>query len=287
MTRGRNIPHRATGNIHELKVAEYVIEESGGEAYFSETPSQCRQRNMRLRDVNRYANHPKTREIERKARISASILPVAKGEVCFTESDINPGEVYDFMYVSIDGERVKVSCKFVEMEDKAYRFCTNNYRFFSVDRLNEDIFGDYAGRRSYNDVLTGSGMSVPDYQEMVIGAMISTFKDEQSDDFDTLKRLTVERFIGSGGYYKTLNDGGVRYYPEMDKERGVSIKEIQKISHNKFSYLCLFKSLDGETHEYRITFRVKFKDGKNKKVAFTREGAMRNIAATVTIDLLC
>lgn len=288
------MPHKKThvlrANAHEYLLAESAIKASQGQAFFSTTSSQellrkARYASLQLlpaRDVN---------QIRRVAERAIAQLPLAVGQVTFPPVSSNGNEVYDVLYQSGKG-RVAVSAKLKEMEDKAYRFSSKDYPLRSVNTYNRMLFHEADGKTVTNAaVLQREGLTLREYQKAILSCIENALNSPDHEDYVMFQRLIRERFIGAGDYYKALGDGSIRYYPSLNDEDQLllDLDSIQVKTPSIFFRVSSFSvAPDGTLKEkarYDSSFRVKWKDGINKPVSFSREGHLGNIAATVKFDL--
>lgn len=215
-------------------------------------------------------------ELKEKSQHVAELLPHSIDYVSFTPQAANDNEVYDIYYDSNQG-RIKVSCKTQEVEDKNYSFNTNNYIPENIDIFNKEtlIVG-----KTFKESLEESGYSIKEYQQKLVELMIS------SDNKELLVKLTNDRFIGSGDYYKTLNDGGVRYYPPNNDNDHIEISNIVITNYNSFQYTALLKDNDDNCkQEYSIDFKIVFKNSYNSKVKKSKNGSIDGIRSSIKLTL--
>lgn len=283
------------GFAHELEVAESVINESGGEAYFASSPVQERLQSVRRRylDLIMKDSPDEASEILRLAVSAAEKLPHAYGPVSFVEVSANGGEVYDILYGDKEGNIIPVSCKLSEMEDKSYRFNSSDFIIPSVDSFSRSLFtpDDVSSHRSFFSALERHGMGVADVQREVVGIMEKALLEgEGNEDAEMILKLTSERFIGHGGFWKTLSDGNIRFYPrQCDNDVLTVVDGSVRTTPTSLVYVVALMDMDAQSRLkqlYKVNFRVKFKDGINKPVKLSRLGSPSNLAGTITLTLL-
>ena len=215
-------------------------------------------------------------ELKEQAQHVAELLPHSIDYVSFTPQAANNNEVYDIYYDSNQG-RIKLSCKTQEVEDKGYTFNTNNYIPKNIDILNNETF--IVGK-TFKESLEENGYSVKDYQQKLVELMI------MPENKELLTKLTNDRFIGSGDYYKTLNDGGIRYYPANLDNDHIEISNIIVTNYNSFQYKALLKDNDDNCkQEYIIDFKIGFKHSYNSKVKRSRNGSIDGFKASIKLTL--
>lgn len=288
---GKRPTRLARGYAHEFELASAIIGVSEGRATSSSMGPQpelweCRRRR---RDEVRSATPDEYADILALAQMSARLLPRAMGPVSFVEVNANGGEVYDILYDG-DDDLVKVSAKLADTEDKAYRFNSSEFIIPTADAYLRTIFTkeDAVAGTRFVDVLERRGMTVLDLQNALTSILEDVINgDDGGDDRDVVRRLTSSRIVGVGGYWKTLGNGGVRWYPlAADGEVGL----VGGSAHRDGSGRSLYWSAilvkgDNPVIEYDIKFRVKFKDGVTKPVKVSATGSPSNIAATISMTL--
>jgi len=215
-------------------------------------------------------------ELQDKAQHVAELLPHSVDFIYFTPQAANGSEVYDIFYYSNTG-KIKVSCKTKEVEDKSYSFNTNGYIPKNIDDFHNDIFIE---GKTYRQCLKDSNLSAKDYQEKVRDLMIS------KDNKRLLTRLTNDRFIGAGDYYKTLDDGGIRYYPHNTDSDHIDISDITTTSFNSFYYIAVLKYKDNTIKQiYRIDFKIDFMRSYNNRIKRSKNGSVKGVKAHIVLTL--
>lgn len=208
------------------------------------------------------------------------IVPGSVIEIVQDES--GRSKVYDLLiFTESRPEPFELSVKTNHtVEDKSYRFNTKWYAFPAVNDYVNSVVGDNP-QGSWEDVLHGEGVTVSDFLSNVTDSMVYTVGDPSTPDYEMLSTLTSERFIGDGGYAKTLSGGGTRWYPERPSGNP-EIRNVVKTRPSTFTYDAVYSTDEGYV-TYTIDFRVKFKDGKSKPVRINTQGAPANLSATVRI----
>lgn len=286
-TAGKNT-HR--GYAHEYLMARAIIEHSDN-ARFSQDEKQVALKEIRkgYADALREKSASEDMSIYEIAQEAAGYLPQAQGEVLFTETNANGGEVFDILYHDVDGKRIALSCKLSEMEDKSHRFSTADYRIPPIENLNRDMFSHaYEKGMSYEQALQEKEMTTQGYYDLLLLQLEETLANGPDSWRDTLLSLTSERFIGNGGYYKTLNNGGIRYYPTNEESDTLTLVP-DSISRKgaTITYRVQNTNAEGEVKQvYEIRARTKFKDGIKKPIKVSKDGSPGNISLSVDISLL-
>lgn len=290
MTKTRNV---LRGYAHEFLVAEKIIEENNSYASFSHTETQQKLHNIRLSYTNElYNSFPQEyTKIVSLAEKSASLLPLAYSTVDFVETSANGGDVYDVIYLDIDRNPVKVSCKLAKMEDKAYRFSTEGYIFDKEMELLQSLFTekDVLSKNTFKEALSNKGYSVIKLQTTLVNSLKSSLINQADQSYDMFMKLLSERFVGNGGFYKTLPNGDVIYYPEQIIGEDRFVIDTNNLTTTSTTLKCEADLLDKNNvlkQKYAISFRIKFKDGVNKPVRLNIHGHPTNISATVKTVLL-
>lgn len=95
------------------------------------------------------------------------------------------------------------------------------------------------------------------------------------------------RRVGKFHQFKNLPTGKVRYYPLQEETDTVRIDTATvRADGNKVLYDAELLDKDGNLKQrYGVSFRVKFKDGKDKPVRVSEDGAPANLAATIALKL--
>lgn len=278
------------GSTHELFVAEEIINNSDGKAHFATSNTQTHVYNMRKDSIEKISEQdiPKIRKV---AQITADLLPKAVGEVLFTEKSANGGYVYDVLYSDKKGDPVYLSCKLSNIEDKAYRFNTLEYNIDNCNNYLKSIFNQEKVDRglSFAEALIEENLKVSDIQKALISEIESSIlSDETNQTFEMIMKLIDERFIGHGGYYKTLANGSIIYYPENKATNTFVIDKstVEKKRHTTIVFdVDMYDENNNFIQKYALSFRVKFKDGVNKPIKLNSEDTPSNIAATVGLKL--
>lgn len=213
-------------------------------------------------------------------------IPRPFSDISFVHSSFNHGEVYDVIYQDKDKENIKISVKTTNMEDKAYRFSTKSYILHEVQSYLKKIFSNES--ETYSQALERNSITTDKLANIVIHMLKDILLDKQHHDHKTFVQLIEKSFIGNGGFYRNDKNGKVIYFPKNPLNGLLEIsKESVKIKRNHliFNVSTRDKSLK-KIQEYNIDIRLKFKDGKNKKVSYTPEGYVRNYSATVKVNLV-
>lgn len=291
-TNTRKRPTRlARGYAHEFELASAIVSVSEGMALTPSTGPQPElwERRRRRRDEVRSATPAEYADILARAQMSALLLPRATGPVSFVEVNANGGEVYDIIYDD-DDDVVKVSAKLSDTEDKAYRFNSSEFIIPTADAYLRTIFTrvDALTGSSFAEVLSRRGMTVLDLQNALTSLLADAVNgDADSEDVAVIKRLTADRIVGVGGYWKTLGDGGIRWYPPtLDADIALVGGSARRDGSGRSLYWsAVLVDGDNPVIEYDIKFRVKFKDGVTKPVKVSATGSPSNIAATISMTL--
>lgn len=266
------------GYAYEFLVAQSIIDNSPiskGLTVSDEQWDLIDNRRMYSRELEENYND-EFLELKEQSQHVAELLPHSIDYVYFTPQAANENEVYDIYYDSNQG-RIKLSCKTQEVEDKGYSFNTNNYIPHNIDLFNKKIF---TVGKTFKESLEDNRLTIKDYQKEIIRLMI------EPENRELLVKLTNDRFIGSGDYYKTLNDGGIRYYPSNTDNDHVEIQNIKIINFNSFQYVALLKDKDNNCkQEYVIDFKIGFKSSYNSKVKKSRNGSIDGIKASIRLTL--
>lgn len=230
------------------------------------------------------------KELQELAYRTSQQMPIVYGELLFTYVSANGNEVYDFLYHNKDGKRIAVSCKLSSMEDKSYRFSAYNYSISYVADYLKDIFPLRFSHMSYEERLSSLGLSVSDLQYEISCRLVEILNTKApEEDFMIIEKLCRERFIGRGGYFKTLKTGKLIFYPELLDSDTIKIVSgsPQIISNSSISFLVdIFDVNKLFKQRYSIKFRSKFKGGKKKSISHNKFGVPNNIAGTIQINLL-
>lgn len=279
----------------EYKLAEELIRQGGSKARYFTSKPQRRLRHHRKAYYTELAEHHPDDfdEINEMAEKSVANLPKATGRIAFVTENANGSEVYDLIYESAEApnneKRVKLSAKTSTMEDKAYRFSTRGWELPEVVEYSRNFLSqsDVEAGRSYTEALERHGMTTRDFQEGVVQQMATSLKDENSGVAKVMQRLTSERFIGSGGYFKNLPNGAVRWYPKQDDTDTVVIDRstVQSDTVKLFYDADLVDAAGNVKQRYGVSFRVKFKDNPKYPVRVSEVGAPSAVAATIALDL--
>lgn len=290
MSKSRNV---LRGYAHEFLVAEKIIEQNNAYASFSTSESQQNLYNIRLSYVHELRNNfpQEYAKIMLLAEKSASLLPLAYSTVDFVETSANGSDVYDVIYSDIDENLIKVSCKLAKMEDKAYRFSTENYVFNKEMVLLQSLFTeeDTIQGLSFQESLNNKGYSVRKLQYELVNSLKYSLINQSDQSYDMFMKLLSERFIGYGGFYKTLPNGEILYYPEQVIGEDSLLINVESVDSTHTTLLCEADLLDKNfslKQKYLVSFRVKFKDGVNKPVRLNSHGYPTNISATVKTVLM-
>lgn len=163
-------------------------------------------------------------------------------------------------------------------EDKSYRYNIENYTLDAAIEYTDSVLGNNP-TGTWVEALSNAGLTVNKFHENVTTALMEALEDPNDPTTDMFARLTAERFVGDGGYMKTLSKGGIRWYPPSE---GVpTIQNVQRLRPKVFQFDAVYQTNEGEV-TYRLDFRTKFKDGQKKPVRFNAYGPA-NLAATIRI----
>lgn len=280
------------GYSHEYLIAKKLIE-NAKESKLNNTETQKNIINHRKNLYEELSkNFPtEAEDIEFIATKTVSQLPEAKGTVSFVEKSANGSDVYDVIYFDINNKTIKVSCKLSKMEDKAYRFNTKNYTFEKEMRILKNFFTaeDAIMQRTYLESLESKNSSVRDLQIELINSLKESLQTQNNQSYIMMKKLISEKFIGNGGYYKTLPNGDLLYYPLQDFSKdSINIESLSiETSETTISFkVDLLDDFNQIKQKYKISFRIKFKDGVKKIVKLNSFGYPSNIAATVKLEMI-
>lgn len=291
-TTSSSVTRLSHGYTHEYLVAQAIINNSSC-AQWGQDGTQQQLQQARMTHLNNLSQESPHRvdSLTSKAYTTSTLLPSAHGDVQFTEASVNPGEVYDVLYYDVHNNPIRVSCKTSTVEDKSYRFSTQQYGFREVNEYLRTLFTpeDQQQGTSYRDVLRRNNVTVHDLQQHIVTMLGQSLRSpRQNQTRDMMKRLTNDQFVGRGDYYKTLRDGSVVYYPKNDRSTHFTIHPDSVHMRNPaVEYTATMLNTREEVmRQYHITFRVKFKDGVDKPVQLSQQGTPTNLGATVTVDLV-
>lgn len=215
-------------------------------------------------------------ELIDNAKHAVSLLPVSHSDVFFVEKAANGNEVYDISYTS-HGKKIKVSCKTKELEDKGYLFNTNDYIFKNVDIMNRKIFSDK--KTTIHDSLLKMYKNEEDYFNSITDLLL------EKENIDLWIKLSNDRFIGHGDYYKTIDNGNVRYYPENLDDDHIEISRLHKVNKNTIQYYAFLKNDVSIKQKYHITFKIRFIKNKKTLVSFDKNNSPKILGASVVLSL--
>lgn len=272
----------ARGYSLEYFVAKELSQRYGVDISDSQSSRNRKQISKEYQKDNFY----KSKELEYLASTIVDKIPEPYSDISFVQSSFNHGEVYDIIYQDKYKEDTKLSVKTTNMEDKAYRFSTKSYILNEVQSYLKKMFSN--SLETYSQSLERNSMSTDDLANIVIHILEDILLDEKHPDYKTFVQLIENSFIGNGGFYRNDKNGNVIYFPKNPRNGLLEInKESIKIKRNHliFNVSTRDKFLR-EIQEYSIDIRLKFKDGKNKKVSYTTEGYVRNYAATVKVNMI-
>lgn len=310
----------ARGALHELSVGEHLIANSGGLASWSDEPHMAE--SMRSREAHRsfICEHfpADEAELDELARKHVERLPKAVGKVSLVDvchnvsAEYGLGEVYDIVYYSADdpSHLVKVSCKTGNMEDKCLRLNSADRFLLGANAITSSIFGQAVGTgKTYAQVLSEADSSVENLQQQLQEELWKVARSESnfSSDSELLLDVSVKHVIGAGDYYKTLKNGSVTYYPrageglrvriigEPQKRGGSSVDFVvgffddSKNSSNTVKKTSETVENDNDSSlvsQYKLSWRIKFKDGKDKPVKAGANGGISNLAFTIQLAVI-
>lgn len=281
------------GYSHELFVAEKLIEYSDGKAYVDDSLVQQKLLTNRKRHSEELlSSFPSDyKKITQLTEKHVAHLPQAYGSVKFTETSANGGEVYDVMYQDVSGDFVKVSCKLSKMEDKAYRFSSEDYILDKETDFLKMLFtqDDVSNGLTFAEALAQKDYTVGKMQSVLVNSIAESLLSKSDQTYDMFMKLLSDRFIGVGGFYKTLPNGGVLWYPEnvVGKDTLHIVDESIVTTRTTVKFrVRLVDEFDVLKQLYDVSFRVKFKDGVRKPVRLSSSGYPTNVAATVKTVLV-
>lgn len=270
------------GYAYEYLVAQALIDASQFHPYLSEDDAQWDITHTRRKYARQLEDQHREEylELQSLAGKVALNLPAATGEIQFTPKAANDAEVFDIRYQTSGDRWVKVSCKTREVVDKTVPLCTNGFDFTAINEYNRKIFPpDTPG--SYLDHIHASGQrSVAEYLHNV--ASILTYGEQ--DTVAMLHKITRERFIGNGGYYKTLDDGGVRLYPELHSDDVLTIENINLVGNHTLEYdaiICLSHGLDSRKYGIRVDVGLKSPSGEVRRA---KNGLIKDLYVSATFQ---
>lgn len=196
----------------------------------------------------------------------------------------NRSDVYDVTILN-GSSKINLSIKSNDkVEDKAYRFTDSSYPLENnLQYMRNILFDLNKSGFSIEDALKEKEMSVGNFIHQNSLILENTLKNEHSPDHQVFKNLCFERLIGKGGYFKTLKNGELRFYPDTSLADNIKIEDVIRTTNTTVKFKLMFFQNSVLLQSYVLDFRIKFKDGKNKPVNFNTKGAMSNIAATVRI----
>lgn len=249
------------GYAYEYAVAYHLEDVSEGSAHISREDNQIELAETR-REHYRFLEekYPKDFQvINAMAQEVTEVLPTPVNDIFFVESTNNFGEVYDIYYYDKDNTKIKVSCKTKEVNDKTYSLCNKNYKLESIENLldNSTLVPDMSNQ----EYLISNNLV-----EKICSSLYDLMQDNQSDDYNTFVELNSSHVIGNGGYYKTLPEGGIRYYPENCSGSSFTISNISKTSKNVSYQLSMFSSKDDYEQKYLVKVSPALKVAKNGKI---------------------
>lgn len=272
----------ARGYSLEYFVAKELSQRYGVDISDSQSSRNRKQISKEYQKDNFY----KSKELEYLASTIVDKIPEPYSDISFVQSSFNHGEVYDIIYQDKYKEDTKLSVKTTNMEDKAYRFSTKSYILNSVQSYLKKLFSNSS--ETYSQALERNSMTTDNLANLVIHILEDILLDKKHPDHNTFIQLLENSFIGNGDFYRNDKNGNVTYFPKNPRNGLLEItKDSVKIKRNHliFNVSTRDKFLK-KIQEYSIDIRLKFKDGKNKKVSYTPEGYVRNYAATVKVNMI-
>lgn len=268
------------GYAYEYALARSLEDVSDGIAEISHTDQQ-----IDLSDTRREyywllhdESHHDFVDIVSMAENHASLLPVPVGEICFVETTNNHGEVYDIRYTSQGGETVKVSCKTKEVADKSYSISSQRYPLSGLQDMCRKITANIQEDTTYDDLMNLYPHLFADISKYIQDLIIN--RSEDSADYKMFMRVNDEHLVGSGGYYKTLPDGRIRYYPENTEGTRFYIED-DKATITPGGAVCytlvMVSGKDDHHLKYSVSLSPGWKTGRKNKVKITKSGVPKGI----------
>lgn len=264
-------------------------------AYTSNTITQkkCLQNRKAYHD-NMKTKHPIIyKKIFSLASTTIELLPQPFGEVLCVEQSANGNEVADVFYRDKRGKRIAISCKLTSTEDKTWRCNTNDYLIPTIHQHNQKFFTqeNQENNTTFLQSLQEKNYTVNMLQKDLVNITknIITTENKNSEDYIMLMKIIRERVIGHGDYYKTLANGDIIYYPEQKEDDILHINKntIRTTPTTILFTISLYDNSQKLKQLYDVSFRFKFKDGKNKPVKLHKiNQGPSNIATTIRLTLL-
>lgn len=268
------------GYAFEYAVAYYLEEKSSGDAHIAHTDQQIDLSATR-REYYRYLqNNDKNSkeyhmfcEINSMAKNVACLLPVPYGNISFVETTNNTSEVYDIYYNDRSDELIKVSCKTREVSDKSYSFSSG---LLHCDEI-LDIMDKYHDKSKLYIDLKHNKNFVADIIQAIYD--YACFYPQDFAEFNS------HIVIGNGGYYKTIPDGTVRYYPKNSGTSSLLQDSIYiDFVNNSLCYTIQVENDDGYIHIYNIRATL-FIRGRSKSPILCKGNFMKKVGLDFTMSL--
>ena len=254
MTSSSNV---ARGYAFEYAIAYHLEGYSQGKAHISHSDQQIDLSNTRREYYRRLEErhyYDMFIDLDDKAKHIASLLPVAHGEILFVETTNNDGEVYDVLYTDQVGDTVKGSCKTREVHDKTYSLSSDKYHLPRImDILSVDLPG-----YTYSMVRSKTGVF-----HQVLQAVYDDIKTPE------MLKLIDEHVLGNGGFYKTIPDGTLRYYPINN--HNLNIRDYVYNPTEQKAVHCVVDMMDDDgivIQSYRGSIPVTCKNNTESVVAY-------------------
>lgn len=268
------------GYAFEYAVAYYLEEKSSGCAHIAHTDQQIdlsatrREYYRYLQDNGKNSDeYHMFCEINSMAKNVAHLLPTPYGDISFVETTNNTGEVYDIYYKDRSDELIKVSCKTREVSDKSYSFSSG---LLHCDNILEIMNKYHVDSKLYSDLK---------HNEFFAADIIHTIYDYACSFPQEFATFNSHIVIGNGGYYKTIPDGTVRYYPKNSGTPSL-LQDSTYIDfvNNSLCYTIHIENNDGYVHAYNIRATL-FIRGKSNSPILYKGNFMKKVGLDFTMSL--
>lgn len=274
------------GYAYEYALAKHLEDVSGGRALISHDDKQLDLSSTRREHYRELEeNHGDVfNEIDNMAKHHSTLLPQPSGDICFVETTNNAHEVYDIYYHDKNDQFIKVSCKTKEVFDKSYSLNSNKY---PLEELNHIVISYMMNSQdvTHKEFMENNPNFMTDMVECIYNVLENG--ETQGDEYMSLLLLCSEHVVGNGGYYKTIPDGGVRYYPENHDGSVFYIQDgsVRKKDLSLSFVFVIVSPHDGFEQNYIITVSPGWKNNMSSSIVKTKNGFPKGLVLNFSMKL--